>query len=233
MRTCSQMVEREQSRPKSQQMQQMQHQFLREKDWLYIIIIKKSIFGDIIYKKQTSSLVFACCFCWLCWLVDFRRRFYQSMPYWRHIHSTARGGSIFDLRFTPNRANWQRFSFIHRQKVVRLTPAASANSVLYALFMVLSFDYKGTKKTRDMQVKMLLFSYPSAIVARRSQGRKIIDICKGNHEKNTLYCYLLFQIVSACLNASFGCRNFVLDLEIHHESAHARENSNELDSPLA
>ena len=25
----------------------------------------------------------------------------------------------------------------------------------------------------------------------------------------------------------------MLDLEIHHESAHARENSNELDSPLA
>ena len=77
-----------------------------------------------------------------------------------------------------------------------------------------------------MQVKMLLFSYPSAIVARRSQGRKIIEICKGNHEKNTLYCYLLFQIVSACLNASFGCRNFVLDLEIHHESAHARDSKN-------
>ncbi len=150
-----------------------------------------------------------------------------------HIHSTALGGRSLVLGLTPNRANWQRFSFIHRQKVVRLTPAASANSVLYALFMVFPFDCKGTKKTRDMQVKMLLFSYPSAIVARRSQGRKIIEICKGNHEKNTLYCYLLFQIVSACLNTSFGCRTFVLDLEIHHESAHARENSNELDSPLA
>ena len=151
---------------------------------------------------------------------------YKSMPYSWHIHSTARGGRSLVLGLTPNRANWQRFSFIHCQKVVRLTPAASANSVLYALFMVLSFDYKGTKKTRDMQVKMLLFSYPSAIVARRSQGRKIIEICKGNHEKNTLYCYLLFQIVSACLNTSFGCRNFVLDLEIHHESAHARDSSN-------
>ena len=138
---------------------------------------------------------------------------YQSIPYCRQIHSTALGGSIFDLRFTPNRANWQRFSFIHRQKVVRLTPAASANSVLYALFMVFPFDCKGTKKTRDMQVKMLLFSYPSAIVARRSQGRKIIEICKGNHEKNTLYCYLLFQIVSACLNASFGCRTFALEFK--------------------
>ena len=78
---------------------------------------------------------------------------YMSIPYCLQIHSTALGGSIFDLRFTPNRANWQRFSFIHRQKVVRLTPAASANSVLYALFMVLSFDCKFTKNNRDLQGK--------------------------------------------------------------------------------
>ena len=49
-----------------QQKQQKQHLFLRERDWLYIIIINESIFGDIIYKKQTSSLVFACCFCCFC-----------------------------------------------------------------------------------------------------------------------------------------------------------------------
>ena len=37
---------------------------------------------------------------------------------------------------------------------------------------------------------------------------------------------LSFQKFSHVFNASFGCRNFVLDLEIHHESAHARDSSN-------
>jgi hypothetical protein len=44
---------------------------------------------------------------------------------------------------------------------------------------------------------------------------------------------LSFQNFSQVFNATLECRNFVLDLEIHHESASARENSNELDSPLA
>ena len=154
---------------------------------------------------------------------------YMSIPYWLQIHSTALGGSIFDLRFTPNRANWQRFSFNHRQKVVRLTPAASANSVLYALFMVVICFWQPTTDYR-LQICSLSVDCCLFFVYKFTKNNRYLQ---GNHEKNTLYCYLLFQIVSACLNASFGCRNFVLDLEIHHESAHARDSKSAACSPLA
>ena len=49
----------------------------------------------------------------------------------------------------------------------------------------------------------------------------------------SLYSVKFFHIHSVSFNAPWKGCNFVLDLEIHHESAHARENSNELDSPLA
>ena len=154
MRTCSQMVEREQSR-RSQQKQQKQHLFLREMGWLYILYYIISIVVELIYKKQTSSLVFACCFCCFCCFTSrchiagksiplplvtgvFRAVtkchcgptkgresplstegrqeavwIYKSIPYCLQIHSTALGGNIFELRFTPKRASLHRFSPSH------------------------------------------------------------------------------------------------------------------------
>ena len=44
---------------------------------------------------------------------------------------------------------------------------------------------------------------------------------------------LSFQNFSHVFNASERCRNFVLDLEIHHESAHARDSKSAACSPLA
>ena len=44
---------------------------------------------------------------------------------------------------------------------------------------------------------------------------------------------LSFQIFSQVCNALQECRTFVLDLEIHHESAHARDSKSAACSPLA
>ena len=52
------------------------------------------------------------------------------MPYSRQIHSTARGGSIFVVGFTPRRDRGSVFSLSQRRKVLSLTPAALASSYL-------------------------------------------------------------------------------------------------------
>ena len=84
--------------------------------------------------------------------------------------------------------------------------------------------YKGTKKAREMQIKMLLFSFPSAQVARRMSSacawapterkkvRHFYDIHKKCHDKFPLifwtYLDLSGHIWTKVDNGSGNCRTF-------------------------
>jgi len=141
----------------------------------------------------------------------------QSMPYCRQIHLTALGGSMWLVGFTPKRDNLFRFCPSHRWNVLRLTPAASASSYLYALFIVFLFAYKGTKKAREMQINLYLFSLPSETVARRSQGTTFSANMQENHGKFKWNRTQNRHIQTKDDSTLFGCRNFAVDLKIHRD----------------
>ena len=149
------------------------------------------------------------------------------MPYSSHTHFTALGGSILLFGFTPNCSRCELFSLSQRQKVVRLTPAASARSDLYmlfiGLFLFLTTDYR--LQTTDLFLVRWLLSVDCCLFLFTNL-RKNIGICK-------FIVIYLFQIVSVRFNASENCRTFVLDLGIHHKSAFARDSKSAACSALA
>ena len=96
---------------------------------------------------------------------------YKSMPYSLHTHSTAPEGSMWLVGFTPKQDNRLRFSLSQRWKVLRLTPAASANSYLYALFMYFFYLwYEGTNKptyAREKQQKTQIIAHKTDRIGQR------------------------------------------------------------------
>ena len=87
----------------------------------------------------------------------------KSIPYCLQIHSTALGGKIFVVAFTPKLARASRLLESHRRKVLLLTPAASASSYLYTLFIAFIF--------LQSYEKILTFARETLFL-RKKNGRK-------------------------------------------------------------
>ena len=115
----------------SEQSEQNKQLFSREKARLYIIYIYLSnYFTWYIERALVSRFRLFGLFGLFGLLVQ------RSMPYCWQIHATAFGGNNCWRGFAPRADKWGRLALNQRWKVRALTPAAAANSYLYADFML-------------------------------------------------------------------------------------------------
>lgn len=134
------------------------------------------------------------------------------MPYSSHTHFTALGGSILLFGFTPNCSRCELFSLSQRQKVVRLTPAASARSDLYMLFIVLIFLQIYEKILAFASLLLFIFSDCFSTFQRLGKMSYLCNVMKTTHVK------VAFRTLEVRLGAR-ASKNFTREALARHQSS--------------